>query len=40
MNNPLLIFALGWLALLVLAAHAGIPAPEGFGPSYALLKRP
>src|SRR4051812_38682938 len=32
MNNSLLIFALGWLALLVLAAHSAVPAPEGFGP--------
>jgi hypothetical protein len=31
MNNPLLIFALGWLALLALGANAGIPVPDGFG---------
>jgi hypothetical protein len=31
-RHPLTYIALGWLALLVLGANAGIPAPEGFGP--------
>ena len=31
-HHPLTYIALGWLALLVLAANAGIPAPDGFGP--------
>ena len=30
-SNPLTYLALGWLVALVLAAHAGIPAPDGFG---------
>ena len=29
--NTALYLALGWLALLVLAANAGIPAPDGLG---------
>jgi hypothetical protein len=31
-RHPLTYIALAWLALLMLAAHAGIPAPDGFGP--------
>ena len=31
-RHPLTYIALAWLALLVLAANAGIPAPDGFGP--------
>ena len=31
MNNPLLIFALGWLVVLVLAANAGMSVPDGLG---------
>ena len=30
-SNPLTYLALGWLVALVLAAHAGVPAPDGLG---------
>jgi hypothetical protein len=30
-SNPLTYLALGWLVALVLAANAGIPAPDGLG---------
>ena len=30
-RHPLTYLALGWLAVLVLAAKAGIPIPDGFG---------
>ena len=30
-RHPLTYIALGWLALLVLAVNAGVPAPDGFG---------
>jgi hypothetical protein len=29
--NAALILALGWLAVLMLAFHANVPAPDGFG---------
>lgn len=29
--NPPLVFALGWLAALMLGVHAGAAVPEGFG---------
>jgi hypothetical protein len=30
-SNPLTYLALAWLGLLALAAHANVPAPDGFG---------
>src|SRR4051812_26716972 len=31
-HHPLTYIALGWLVVLIFAAHAAVPAPEGFGP--------
>ena len=31
--NAVLIFAFGWLAGLMLAVHANVPMPDGFGPA-------